>query len=84
MKLLNIMSNNFSRLELTSVTLYFSYGTLIAVTYWSKTIIIKNSWGMATGKHLNYIDTDKSIRLEKEEFNKCRIVGINLKTGEKY
>jgi len=49
---------------------YFSYDTLIAVrTSDGKLIIRQNDWGTTTGKHLNWINEDKSIRLTEDEFN---------------
>ena len=50
---------------------YYSYDTLIAF-FSIKTglVILKNYWSRTTGKHLNWIDKDKSIRVDKETFNK--------------
>ena len=49
---------------------YFSYDTLIALQINGEFHIIKNYWGTTTGKHLNWINPDKSIRETEEEFNK--------------
>ena len=49
-------------------SLYYSYNTLIAFTYDCKLYISENCWGSTTGKHLNFINRDKSIRLDREEF----------------
>lgn len=49
-------------------SLYYSYNTLIAFTYDYKLYISQNCWGSTTGRHLNFIDRDKSIRLKREEF----------------
>jgi len=49
---------------------FFSYETLIAVKSKNgKLIIRKNDWGTTTGKHLNWINKDKSIRLSEDDFN---------------
>ncbi len=32
-------------------------------------IIHENIWGTTTGKHLNWINPDHSIRLSREDFN---------------
>jgi hypothetical protein len=51
-------------------TYYFSYDTLIAFIGDNGLIIRKNVWGSTTGKHLNWIDSDKSKRVDKDIFNK--------------
>lgn len=48
---------------------YFSYNTLIAVvTRTGEEFIRENVWGQTTGKHLNWINPDHSIRLSGDEF----------------
>lgn len=47
---------------------WFSYNTLIAFRIKGSFHIIKNYWGSTTGKHLNWIDSDKSKRESMEEF----------------
>ena len=47
---------------------YYSYRTLIAFTYDHKLYISENCWGATTGKHLNFIDRDKSKRFPRWEF----------------
>jgi hypothetical protein len=60
-------SNNYGvhtkRLDLESITLWYSYDTIIA--YRDNTdgmVICENVWGTTTGKHLNWINSDHSIR----------------------
>lgn len=48
---------------------YYSYNTLIAFKIGGEFHIIQNYWGTTTGKHLNWINKDKSIREDKETFN---------------
>lgn len=48
---------------------WFSYRTLVAFMINGEFHIIKNYWGTTTGKHLNWIDSDKSIREDAETFN---------------
>lgn len=48
---------------------WFSYQTLVAFCVKGEFHIIKNYWGTTTGKHLNWIDDDKSIREDSETFN---------------
>jgi hypothetical protein len=47
---------------------YYSYETLIAFESKGELRIIKNYWNITTGKHLNSIDRDHSIRLNEDEF----------------
>lgn len=48
---------------------WFSYETLVAFWIKGEFHIIKNYWGPTTGKHLNWIDDDHSIRETSDEFN---------------
>ena len=48
---------------------WFSYKTLVAFKINGEFHIIKNYWGTTTGKHLNWINSDKSIREDYETFN---------------
>ncbi|RLD68393.1 MAG: hypothetical protein DRI98_11840, partial [Bacteroidetes bacterium] len=58
----NTKTNN-THYENNGIVYYYSYKTKIAVRNGSKLAIRENSWGPTTGKHLNAIDRDKSIRL---------------------
>lgn len=61
----NATSTNFFSVELTSTnTIYVSYNTIVAYRNEKGLQILKNSWGTATGKHLNYLSTDKKSRLD--------------------
>ncbi len=48
---------------------WYSYKTLVAFRVNGEFHIIKNYWGPTTGKHLNWIDDDKTIREDQETFN---------------
>ena len=50
---------------------YYSYKTLIAF-HTSKTglVIRENEWKQTTGKHLNWIDSDKKKRVSGDEFQR--------------
>lgn len=53
---------------------FFSYNTLIAFRgYNSKNVYynvcIENYWSNTTGKHLNWIQPNKSKRVKREKFN---------------
>ncbi len=58
------------RVTIGSLTLYFSYRTVIAFEDNCNLKVIENLWGPTTGKHLNAIDGgNKSARLSSSEFN---------------
>lgn len=48
---------------------WYSYETLVAFCIKGEFHIIRNYWGNTTGKHLNWIDSDKSKRESEDEFN---------------
>ena len=51
--------------------IYFSYKTIVAFRSKDGLKIIENQWGPVTGKHLNWINDDKKIRLTQDEFKKA-------------
>lgn len=56
-------------------TFYYSYDTIVAFEGYDRKgnhyfCIHQNDWGVTTGKHLNAINSDKSIRLNDDEFVK--------------
>ena len=65
-------SDNYgvNSLEFTigNLSVYFSYKTPVAFTSETGLVIRKNDWGSTTGKHLNWIDNDKSRRISGVEF----------------
>ena len=63
-------AKNAPYVEVNGVTFYFSYETVVAVSYGLGLKVIKNYWGPTTGKHLNWISTDHSIRLDDADFQK--------------
>ena len=46
---------NETRLTIGSLTLYFSYETIIAYTHKNITVFCENVWSSTTSKHLNRI-----------------------------
>ena len=72
----NYSSDNYGahslKVEIGTLTLYFSYETIIAFGNGSGNglKITKNYWGTTTGKHLNAISTNKSIRLDQDTFQR--------------
>lgn len=66
---------NSIAIELGTRTVYYSYDTVVAFKgYNSKgeyfNCICENAWGNTTGKHLNWINPDKSKRISLNEFEK--------------
>ena len=52
-----------------SLKIYFSYDTVVAFSNgWSNLVVSENIWGPTTGKHLNWINSDHSVRLDRNEF----------------
>jgi hypothetical protein len=47
---------------------WFSYDTLVAFDINGEFHIIKNYWSTTTGKHLNWINSNKRIREDQETF----------------
>jgi hypothetical protein len=67
----NYSSDNYGSsryVTIGSLTLYFSYKTVIAFENISGLTICQNDWGTTTGKHLNSISTDKSKRIPYAQF----------------
>ena len=75
----NYSSDNYGAnsiaIELGTRIIYYSYDTIVAFrgtnskgVYFN--CIIKNYWGTTTGKHLNFINPDKKIRLSRDDFEK--------------
>lgn len=62
-------------------TFWLSYSTMVAFRVKGEFHIIKNYWGPTTGKHLNWICADKSIREDEETFeqNYERLMRATLK-----
>lgn len=60
---------NFSEVTLDTLTIWFSYQTPIAFQYQRMNPVVReNEWGPTTGKHLNYIGENKSLRIPGAEF----------------
>lgn len=59
---------NFTRVTVGSLTLWFSYETIVGFhTPTLGTVASENVWGNTTGKHLNYF-SDRSQRLPRADF----------------
>jgi hypothetical protein len=59
---------NTNMVTVGDVQLYFSYETVIAFRYAGKLYVSENIWSRTTGKHLSYIDSDKSRRIKHDQF----------------
>ena len=75
-------SKNAPYIRVNGVIFYFSYETVVAVSYGMGLKITKNQWSTTTGKHLNWINDDHSMRLSSEGFEKeikkaCAWAGID-------
>lgn len=55
--------------EKSDFILYFSYETLVGITYQEKRYVIENQWSTTTGKLLNEIEPIKANRLNPKKFN---------------
>lgn len=64
---LNNIKNNFNEVVINDVTYYFSYNTIIAIDDQNGLKISKNEWSNTTGRHLNFINTNKKIRIDHDE-----------------
>ena len=71
-KLKNMNENsakNFNMVEMGNKRFYFSYETCVAFyTTGTELVICENIWGTTTGKHLNWLNSDTSIRVKRDEF----------------
>lgn len=70
----NYSSSNYGAhslcVEVAGITVWYSYTTPIAFRANGDTVVRENDWGPTTGKHLNWIDDDKSIRVPSAEFER--------------
>ena len=71
----NYSSDNYGAhsLEFTigALSVYFSYETPVAFSVPGGLVVRENDWGPTTGKHLNWIDRDKSKRISGADFEKA-------------
>lgn len=72
---------NFCSVRVNKITIYFSYETPIAFYHPSTGEVVReNDWGPTTGKHLNYVESDRSKRVDGVEFE--RKLAMVLGAGE--
>jgi hypothetical protein len=57
--------------DLGTIRLYYSYKTIVAFyTHKTGLVVSGNVWTVTTGKHLNWIRSNKKDRLPYDEFEK--------------
>ena len=62
-----------------TVETYYSFQTVVAVRSGGKLAIMKNIYSRKTGEHLNLINDDKSIRLDRAEFiTQAKALGVEV------
>jgi len=61
---------NFTRVDLNTMTIWFSYKTAIGFMYKGEKVVRENDWSTTTGKHLNYIEPDHKARISGQLFEK--------------
>lgn len=54
--------------NLGTITLYYSYSTIVAFRADGALVCSENVWSTTTGKHLNQIQPNKRARVKHEEF----------------
>jgi hypothetical protein len=60
---------NTLKISVGTITFYYSYQTIVAYSDFEDGLTVcENAWGVTTGKHLNWINPDKSSRLPYDEF----------------
>lgn len=61
--------NNFKVLTIGGLHLWLSYNTVVAFSKDGMLYCSENIWTRTTGKHLNYVCSDKSERINNNNFN---------------
>ena len=68
--------------SLGSITLYFSYNTLVGFESPDHGVVCsENIWGSTTGNHLNAIEPDHDLRYDPPSFM-AKVEELNIKIGE--
>ena len=65
-------------LDFGEITLYFSYQTIIAFAHRKIGFkVCENVWTSTTGKHLNWLESDKKRRIPRTEFKRLLSKALN-------
>ncbi len=68
-KLRNVNSPTQHEVSIGDIELYFSYETCVGFYAPGEGMVIsENMWSTTTGKHLNYWQSDKSMRVKHDVF----------------
>jgi len=59
---------NFYKIRTDQCLYWYSYKTCIAFQSKGTLTIRENDWNVTTGKHLNFINPDKSLRIDGDSF----------------
>ena len=66
---------NFTKINIGTITVWFSYDTPIAFRESGERVVRENIWSTTTGNHLNAIDGGtkeaKARRVSSDEFNRA-------------
>ena len=65
---MEINGDNFKQVIIGNLEIRFSYKTPVAFRYNGAMRISENLWGATTGKHLNWIDTNKENHMPRRQF----------------
>lgn len=68
---IRLIRPNFTMVDLGSIAIWFSYETPIAFSHNGTEYVRENVWGPTTGKHLNAVNPDKSIRIPGDKFREA-------------
>lgn len=55
------------KVSFDNLDLYYSYETVVAFNF-NHLVVSENCWGTTTGKHLNWINSDKKERIPRDQF----------------
>jgi len=63
---------NFSIVRISGdgghLSLAFSYSTIVGISDGGRWHVCENVWSVTTGKHLNWLNENKSERMDRDEF----------------
>ena len=63
---------NFSIVRISGdgghLSLAFSYSTIVGISDGGRWNVCENVWSVTTGKHLNWLNENKSERMDRDEF----------------
>lgn len=66
------------KVDLGEIEFYYSYETIVAfATPETGLVCSENVWGTTTGKHLNWIQSDKKKRIKNGTFNEMLAFSIS-------